>query len=239
MYDIAFISYNEPEPVTTEHYISLIKSAPFNRVFRVNGVKGIHAAHLEAAKRANTKMFYVVDADADVLPTFKFDIKLDPSEEDIVHVWRAINPVNGLEYGFGGIKLLPTQLTMDMNISTTDMTTSISTRFKAIDAVSNVTSFNTDPLSTWRSSFRECVKLASKVIPGQQDVETEHRLNVWRFNNSTANFAEYSRGGASAGEWYGRTFKDDPEALAMINDYDWLEGQFNEHIKLFPPETFK
>lgn len=237
MYDIAFITYNSPEPATTERYIELIKQFPNRRVYRVNGVKGIHQAHIEAAKRANTNMFYVVDEDAQLMPNFKFDLKLDPSEEDIVHVWRSINPVNGLEYGYGGVKLLPTELTKHMDLNSTDMTTSISHRFKAMPEISNVTVFNTDPLSTWRSSFRECVKLSSKIVP--QDGEMESRLNTWLYNTSNAQFAEYSRGGASAGQWYGTTYKDDPEALNKINDYDWLKEQFEAHIKLFPPETFK
>lgn len=237
MYDIAYISYNET--AADQRFLELVLASGFNRVYRVDGVKGIHAAHIEAAKLARTTMFYVVDADAKILPSFKFDIKLDPSEEDIVHVWRSINPINGLEYGYGGVKLLPTELTLNMDLSKADMTTSISPRFKAMDKVSNITAFNTDPLSTWRSSFRECVKLSSKIIPGQIDEETTSRLNAWQFNTSSAPFAEYSRGGASAGHWYGTTYSNDPEALKKINDYDWLKEQFDAHVKLFPPETFK
>lgn len=237
MYDIAFITYDSPEPFTTANYINLIKLFPNHRIYRVNNIKGIHQAHIESAKRARTSMFYVVDADAQVLPNFKFNLKLDPSEEDIVHVWRSINPVNGLEYGYGGVKLLPTELTKNMDLNSTDMTTSISHRFKAMPEISNVTVFNTDPLSTWRSSFRECVKLSSKIVP--QDGEMESRLNTWLYNTSNAAFAEYSRSGASAGQWYGTTYKDDLDALRKINDYDWLKEQFEAHIKLFPPETFK
>jgi hypothetical protein len=237
MYDIAFISYNEL--AATDQYIKLLKQYPAHRIFRIQNVKGIHQAHIAAALKANTPMFYVVDADANVLPSFKFNLVLDPSEEDIVHVWRSVNPINGLEYGYGGVKLLPRQLTLDMDITKSDMTTSISTRFKPVDEISNITEFNTDPLSTWRSSFRECVKLSSKTITGQVDSETQERLDLWRFNNSQAPFAEYSRGGASAGEWYGSTYKDDSEALAKINDFEWLEHQFNAHIEQFPPESFK
>ena len=237
MYDIAFISYFESDATTD--YIKLLKAYPYNRIFRIQNIVGIHQAHIEAAKASNTPMFYVVDADADIIPSFKFNIKLLPEDEDVVHVWRSVNPINGLEYGYGGVKLLPKQLTLNMKLSNVDMTTSISTRFKVMDEISNITKFNIDPLSTWRSSFRECVKLSSKTINGQVDSETQHRLDVWRFNHSKVLYAEYSRGGASAGEWYGSTYKDDPEALAKINDFEWLEHQFNAHIKQFPPETFK
>jgi len=237
MYDIAFISYGESN--FANNYVNLLTQCPLHRIFRVQNIEGIHQAHIEAAKKANTKMFYVVDADAKILPSFKFNLKLDANEEDIVHVWHSRNPINKLEYGYGGVKLLPKQLTLDMNINSTDMTTSISTKFKTMEQVSNITEFNTDPLGTWRSSFRECVKLASRAIAGQVDSETVNRLNVWQFNHSKAPFAEYSRGGASAGAWYGSTYKDDPEALSKINDWDWLANQFDEHIKMFPPEQFK
>lgn len=233
MYDIAFISYNELQ--STSRYIALITAFPYHRVIRVNGVKGIHQAHIEAAKLVNTTMFYIVDADAKLLPSFKFDIKLDPSEEDIVHVWRSINPVNGLEYGYGGVKLLPTQATLNLDINTIDMTTNISSRFKVMPDISNITQFNIDPLSTWRSAFRECVKLASKPA----DIESSNRLHTWIHLGGDELFGEYAKGGASAGQWYGTTYKDDILALSKINDYDWLEHQFNAHIKQFPPETFK
>jgi hypothetical protein len=232
MYDIAFISYNESQRIT--RYIELVTAYPYHRITRVQDVKGIHTAHIEAAKRVRTKMFWVVDADAKILPSFKFDIKLDSSEEDIVYVWRSINPVNGLEYGYGGIKLLPTLLTLNMKTDTLDMTMNISSRFKSMDEISNITKFNTDPLSTWRSAFRECVKLSTNLTE-----ESEKRLNVWLTKGENEPFGEYSKGGSSAGQWYGTTYKDDPDALAKINDFDWLELQFNEHIKMFPPETFK
>lgn len=239
MYDIVFISYDEPN--ADLNFLELVGNPAVStpNIFRVNGIKGIQNAHIEAAKKTTTTMFYVVDADAKLLPSFKFNLKLDPSEEDIVHVWHSRNSVNGLEYGYGGVKLLPRQLTIDMDITNPDMTTNISKRFKAIPKVSNITAFNIDPLSTWRSSFRECAKLASKLIIGQNDVETNARLDIWRFNQSTAPFAEYSRGGASAGEWFGRTYKDDPNMLSKINDYAWLEAEYYGHIQAFPPETFK
>lgn len=237
MYDIAFISYNEIN--ATERYVALLNHVLGTRVFRIQNVEGIHQAHIEAARKSKTNMFYVVDADAVILPKFKFNIKLDASEEDIVHVWRSRNPINSLEYGYGGVKLLPRELTLNMNVTRPDMTTSISSRFKVMDEVSNITKFNTDPLSTWRSSFRECAKLASRIIDNQADAETEERLNVWRFNTSQASFAEYSRGGASAGEWFGRTYKNEPAMIAKINDYDWLESEYYKHIQSFPPETFK
>ena len=69
MYDICFISYNEPD--AEERYEKLSKRFP--RIKRVHGVKGIHQAHITAAKKCSTKMFWVIDGDADLLPEFNLD----------------------------------------------------------------------------------------------------------------------------------------------------------------------
>jgi hypothetical protein len=103
------------------------------------------------------------------------------------------------------------------------MTTSISKLFKAMPAVSNITAFNTDPFSTWRSAFRECVKLSSKVIDGQNDSETQSRLDIW----CTTGTDEYAIAGAKAGREYGASHKDNLEALKKINDFAWLKEQFD------------
>jgi hypothetical protein len=142
-------------------------------------------------------------------------------------VWRSRNPLNDLEYGYGGVKLLPKKLTLELDTSKIDMTTSIGSRFKPMPEVSNITAFNTDPFSTWRSAFRECCKLASRVIDGQINEETEYRLNVWK----TIGDAD-SVSGALAGSQYGRANKDIPENLLKINDYDWLKEQYEKTISV-------
>ena len=223
MFDIIFISYNEAD--ANKNFSRLKERFPLAK--HVSGVKGIHQAHIAAAKRSFTPMFWVVDADAIVLDTFNFDYKVTKEEHDIVHVWRSRNPVNGLEYGYGGVKLLPKKLTIDMDVTSTDMTMNISTRFKAMEEISNITAFNTDPFSTWRSAFRECCKLASRVIERQYEEETTHRLDVWCSVGVDKLFGKYAIKGAQAGREYGETNKNNPEALKKINDFDWLKEQFS------------
>ena len=239
-YDVVFISFNEEYADTNYQRLVTHPSVMQNNVLRVSGVKGIHQAHIAAAELATTDMFYVVDADAIINENFKFNLLLSEKETDIVHVWRSQNPINGLEYGNGGVKLLPRELTLNLNVNTTDMTTSISSKFKVMPIISNITKFNTSPFNTWRSAFRECVKLSSGIIHGDEVTESQIRLNTWLYQGGDSEFGEYAKGGASAGQWYGTTYKDDLEALAKINDYEWLEIQFNEHVAMFPPvETFK
>jgi hypothetical protein len=223
-YDIVFISYNEP---TADANFKNLKSK-FPRVKRVHGVKGIHQAHIAAAKLAETCMFWVVDGDAEILKDFNFDHEVSTYEKDIVHVWRSKNPINDLVYGYGGVKLLPTTMTLNMDTSKPDMTTSISSKFRAVKSVSNITAFNTDPFSTWRSAFRECCKLSSKIIDRQKNEETMHRLDVWCTLGSNRPFGQEAIAGAKAGKEYGSANKDNLEALKKINDFDWLKRKFNE-----------
>ena len=196
MYDIVFISYGEPN--AEANWERLKKRFPLAK--RVKDVKGIHQAHIAAAKKCFTKMFWVVDGDAEVLDDFNFDHEVSEYDLDVVHVWRSRNPINDLEYGYGGVKLLPRKLTLDMDITKPDMTTSISTKFKAMEQVSNITAFNTDPFNTWKSAFRECVKLASKVIDGQVDEETEIRLMTWCTYVDKRQFNDWAFLGAEDGK---------------------------------------
>jgi len=224
MYDIVFISYGE---AYAEDNWNLLKDR-FPTAKRVANVKGIHQAHIKAAKKCFTKMFWVVDADAQVVDDFNFDYEVDKYNLETVHVWRSINPVNDLVYGYGGVKLLPRKLTINMDTSKPDMTTSISTQFKAVEQMSNITAFNTDPFSTWRSAFRECAKLASKTIQGQIDEETETRLETWTTVGHDRLFGEYAIRGARAGREFGISRSND---IQLINNYEWLEEQFNAACK--------
>ena len=173
-------------------------------------------------------MFWVVDGDAKLKDDFTFDYICEDCDLDAVHVWRCQNPVNLLVYGYGGVKLLPRQLTIDMDVTKPDMTTSISNKFYAHTEISNVTAFNTDPFNTWKSAFRECVKLSSKLIRGQIDDETETRLLIWCNEGMNKPNGDYAMMGARAGKKYGEENKDNKEALFKINDFDWLKEMYDK-----------
>ena len=221
MYDIIFISYNEP--LADHNYKMLYERFPIAQ--RINGIKGIHNAHIQAAKTALTKMFWVVDADAVIEKDFDFSYEATGYKQTWVHVWRSRNPINDLQYGYGGVKLLPRELTLKMDTNTTDMSTSISEGFEPMEQVSNITAFNSDPFSAWKSAFRECAKLSSKVIDRQEDSETEHRLNVWCTKGMDRPYGDFAMDGAQKGRQFGEQNKD---KIKMINDFDWLKTQFEE-----------
>ena len=222
-YDMFMITYNEPN--ANENYARLKDKYP--NLKRIHGVKGIPNAHKAAAEICETDMMWIIDGDAEVLDSFRFDYEVPLSEKDAVHVWRSINPINDLEYGYGGVKLLPTELTRRLDVSRVDMTTSISSKFKKMERISNITAFNTDPFNTWKSAFRECAKLASSVIKNAH-ADTEHRLNVWCEVGELERYGKFAIEGARAGRDYGKKYSGDTKALDKINDFEWLKEKFNE-----------
>jgi len=119
---------------------------------------------------------------------------------------------------------------LNMNLNSADMTTSISDKFKSMDEVSNITAFNTDPFNTWKSAYRECVKLSSKVIENQIDEETEHRLKVWCTVGIDRPFGEFCMLGATMGKNFGESNKGNTEELKKINDFQWLKKLFEKTI---------
>jgi len=223
-YDVVMLSYQEKE--ADANYAKLLERVPNAK--RVHGVKGIFNAHQRASEIADTKMFYVIDADAILLDDFKFEYFPTVWDEDTVHVWKSKNPINGLVYGFGGLKLFPTQLLRDAKEWRVDFTTSISDKFKPMPATANYTAFNTNPYDTWKSAFRECTKLSSSVIHRAKQDETDERLEIWCTINNDAEFGEYAIAGANAGREYGTTHAGDDDALSKINDYEWLQMKFKE-----------
>lgn len=225
-YDVVFISYQEPD--ADKNYENLKKKIPDAK--RVHGVKGIHNAHIEAAKLCDTPMVWIVDGDAQIVEDFNFDYQVPAWQYNHVHVWRSKNPINGLVYGYGGVKLFPRQLTIEMDTSKPDMTTSISDKFVAVKEISNITAFNTGEFETWKSAFRECCKLASKVIDRQKDDETERRLKIWCSIGRDKQFGEFAISGARAGMAYGLANKGNVTALKKINDFDWLKEQFDGNL---------
>jgi hypothetical protein len=194
----------------------------------VHGIKGIHQAHIEAAKICDTPMVWIVDGDACIEEGFNFEYQVPVWQYSNVHVWRSKNPINGLVYGYGGVKLFPKQLTMDMDTNALDMTTSISDKFIEVNEISNTTNFATGKFETWKSAFRECCKLSSRSIDRQEDIETQQRLEIWTTVGADKPYGDAAINGAIHGKKYGENNKGNAQALKKINDFDWLEEYYND-----------
>lgn len=219
-FDVIFLAYDEAE--AEANWQQLQSVCP--RAKMVSRVKGIYNAHAEAARVATTDMFYVVDADAWV-ESFGFDYVPLIQDRETVHIWYSRNPVNGLEYGYGGIKLFAKSHFEKTKAGVIDVATSMGA-VKVVPVVACETRFNTDEFSTWKSAFRECAKLSARLIKNQINKETEERLQTWSTVDLGAPYGEFAIAGATEGIAYGSAHVDDPYALEKINDFDWLAKQF-------------
>jgi len=227
-FDVFMISYHEEE---ADRNYQLLKER-FPDAQHVKNVEGIGNAHKECAKQAKTQMVYIVDADAELMNNFNFDyIPPMAKRENTTYVWSARNPINGLEYGYGGVKLFPKQQLLDMGHILPDFTTGVNF-YQPVSDVSNITRFNKDPYRTWRSAFRECVKLSSGIQ--QTDTprkETVERLEAWTTVDNGERFGRYCIKGALEGKVYGEEHANDVDALNKINDFEWLREQFVASMK--------
>lgn len=182
---------------------------------------GIHQSHTTCANKSLTDRFMILDADCKLLDNFSYSTVLDSlSDEKKVFVFRAINPINDLVYGHGGIKIFDRRLFV--NNSAIDMTTAF--EIEPVNYVTNIHRFNSTAFHTWRTAFRECVKLSSGTVKLRNKQDDEYRLTTWceKFNN--VEFSEFAKLGALAGREYGYNNKE----LSNINNFNWLKNKFEE-----------
>jgi hypothetical protein len=219
MFDLFFISYHESN--ADENYQNLLKRFPHAK--RINGIKGIQNAHRACAEQSTTEMFWTVDADTIIDQTWKFDYLPSRHDRNYIHLWYSRNPVNGLEYGYGSVKLWPKNEVLSYNGSWLDYTTSTG-KIKIIEDVIATTMFNSSPFEAWKSAFRECNKLMYNINCNPLDINSQLRLNRWNNTTFSVENAEWCQHGCQdAAAWY----QNNNTNLKLINDFDWLKQQFN------------
>lgn len=220
MLDIIFISYDEPN--ADKNFKAL--KARFPHARRVHGVKGIANAHFAAAKLANTSMFYVVDADAEILPTFDFSYKPPEWDAQYVHIWNAENPALGWAYGYGGVKLFSKKLFKTVK-NQLDFTTTLASGIKLMEEVACITRFNSDPYRAFRGAFREAVKLWRTSFdytkPPLESRLAYNRLIAWSNPLPTCDYAEFVKAGAQEGIKEAERHQSEQDLL-FINDHDLI-----------------
>jgi len=173
---------------------------------RIDGITGRAEAYKACAEASDTAWFFNVFAKCEVLPDFDFNWQPDWLQGPKHWIFHARNPVNGLEYGHMGIIAYHKQTVLEQTEWGLDFT--LSARHGVVPVVGSIADFNTDPYATWRTSFRECIKLTQ-----QTDIESRHRLKIWSTVGEGDN-AEWSIQGATdavefvaSGEDLGQTFE--------------------------------
>lgn len=191
-------------------------------LIRIKTDKGIHESHKMCGSSSLTYKFMVIDADAFLLDDFDLSYIYDNLRpEPCVQIYRAINPINDLVYGHGGIKIFDKRLFTESN--SVDFSTSFVGNVHIAKKVLNIHKFNTTEFHTWRTAFRECAKLSAGIIKARNYKDDEHRLNTWCNGGLNALYGPYSVVGANQGSEHGRTGNID-----AINDFKWLRSKFEE-----------
>ena len=144
-------------------------------------------------------MFWVVDADAELTDDFNFSYIPDVYDQETVHVWTTINPVTGSKYGYGGVKLFNTQQVAEASSWGLDFTTGLSIKFKSMPEVCATTKFNTTAYDTWRSAFREVVKLTLS-----SDPDAQYRITEWLHPLPDAEFGDDAKRGAEQAQSFAK-----------------------------------
>ena len=222
MYDVFFQCFDELN--ADENFEVLKQKAP--HVQRVDNVVGIHNAHKFCAEQCKTDLFYLVDGDSRIADDFEFQYEGFNNE---VHLWKAIDGVYGYSTYHGGLKLFPKNTVLDAGdwgIKYFDSTSTISDKKEnLIDVIATSHLYNTSPLHTWRTIFREYIKQISKE-KHNKITQIQLKLYLTHGIRNMPGYVWYAKMGANAANSYYEKHKNSPEKLMIINDYDKLSEMF-------------
>ena len=215
--DVIFISNGES--MAEQNWANLKHICP--RAKRSDGVTGRELAYKTAAEMSDTDWFYAVFAKTEVLDNFKFDLQPDRLQAPKHYILHSRNPLNGLEYGAMNINLYNKQLVLDTKPGL-DFT--LSAPHETIPVCASISRFNTDPWITWRSAFREVLKLKLEVDQGAGP-EIQYRLNTWCTHAEGENAEHCLQGAEDALEYY-TSVSGDYEKLRLSFDWAWLQDYY-------------
>jgi hypothetical protein len=232
--DIFFLSFSESNAEANWENLS----SRFPTAKRIHGIKGVKNAHKVVAAQSTTPFFFLIDGDNRVVDDFNFQIDFIP-RLDTLYVWRALNPVNSLCYGFGAMKLYNRDiLTQSTNNKVVDVATTVAPKYHIIHSVASTTLFNASPLEAWRGAFRESAKLQLNCFKNPNDMQSFERLKTWtQIGENTIN-GSWCLMGAKQGRDFAKSHWQDLETMAQINDFDWLDSIFKGSFDASLAENF-
>lgn len=219
--DIIFFSNGEA--CAEDNYCHLLSLNLPNRISRIDGVKGRVASQHAAANASNTPWYFLVNAKLKVNTEFDFGWRPNVLKSRRHYIFTATNPVNNLEYGHQAIVANNKKLTLTTIVKGLDFTMDSPT--EVVNINSGIATYNTSIWDTWRTSFRECIKLLSAT-----DDESKVRLNSW-LTLGNGKYGEYSIKGANDAVEYYKEVNGELEKLMSSYDWQWLYARFNHQYK--------
>ncbi len=96
---------------------------------------------------------------------------------------------------------------------------------KRVSVLSGIATFNTDAYSTWRTAFREVIKLKSDY----EDI-SQKRLEIW-LTKADGQYAEDCLLGAKDAVDYYDNVSGDIDQLKLSYEWKWLKDYYNKKYK--------
>ena len=218
--DIIYISNGEPE---AERWYEHLVNTCGRTVKRVKDINGRALAYKAAAELSSTPWFFAVFAKLEVVDSFDWAWQPDWLQEPKHYIFHSRNPVNGLEYGHMGVIAYNKKLVLETDDWGLDFT--LSRAHAVVPRVSAVAHYNTTPELTWRTAFREVIKLKDDVAK-TGSVESTYRLDTW-LTVVDGDYAEFSLLGAQdAVEYYEQVAGDYTELMRSF-EWAWLREYYS------------
>ena len=240
--DCIYLSYDEPQK--EEFWIKIKNMIPW--VKRVDGVKGSDAAHKAAGRWNMTERFILIDGDNMPDESF-FNLQLDFTDKDPKYKkaqfrWKAINAINGLRYGNGGMSSWTKTYVEEMQTHEHQKDGDLARVADfCLDSADNLywamydcystTYPNYTPFQAWRAGFREGVKMclnrgAVPTIDEFKETVASRNLNnltIWHNVGADVDNGIWAIYGARLGTWY-----------TMLTDWDHTNVQwFDNYLVLW------
>ena len=239
--DCIYLSYDEPQK--EEFWLKIKNMVPWAK--RVDGVKGSDAAHKAAARASDTERFILIDGDNMPNEEF-FNIQLDFTGLDPIYKkaqfrWKAINNINGLRYGNGGMSSWTKEYVANMKTHEHSGGNDKTTVDFCLDSSDNIywamwdcystTYPNYTPFQAWRAGFREGVKMClnrgtkSSVEEFKETVSSRNlnNLTIWHNVGCDVENGIWAIYGARVGTY-----------MTMLSNWDYNNVQwFDNYVTLW------
>ena len=223
--DIIFISNGETNAEKNWQHLLDVTKNKSNRVLRVDGINGRVAAYQSALKESQTDWAFCVFAKLKVNSEFDWSWQPDRLQQRKHYIFHAKNPVNNLEYGHMAMIAYNKKLVMKNSGSGLDFT--LDQDHDVVPLLSGIAEFNNDPWMTWRTAFRECLKLRDSL----PNIDNEYRLDMWLSVGNGKN-SDWSLAGANDAVEYYKSINGDFEKLKLSYEWEWLKQFFNQKYSL-------
>ncbi|MFJ4854393.1 hypothetical protein [Streptomyces sp. NPDC088730] len=220
-FDAVFLSYDEPMAGSLH---SRLQRTLGGTVKRLHGVHGMRRAYRLCAEVVDGEQFFLADGDFAI--DHGFDVAgVAPLDEGVsMRVWRAVNAVNGLTYGYGGLKLIRRSALREMG-EAVDVLAALPGRIEFARHTAGITRFNQSPFHAWKAGFRECAMLARGSEYGMPGTDAQSRVDAWTLSHS-GEFAAYAAAGAREGVVFAHEAARAPKRFDCLNDPAWLRQRF-------------